>query len=400
MDLDDIEKDAETCLENGPEDAPNLRVPSIVSPQSDGDSVCSCSGIKSTHQELNSITENMAELSVGGENLNETFPVSQEDSSARLAPMISGTLENKAEENSGDQSEDFTSVKTIVNSKTECISQQEVEYDSRVDNISMETTIPRVRDSQTDECNMTMDSAVGSRDRDVFTSPDVNRQQTAKDLSECVAPVKSEHAADDLVNICDDKFEHFSSEIDTGRSEDVLKSEMKIGNITYMPYDSINLPSTSTLPASEQCDPEPNLASSKSDEASGLGSHLIGSLESSSHLIGSLGSKASPHISAFVNYATGLFRNTPDDRTNVQDLSSGHMPIETNLEKPIQKGNSHPTVAVESAVTLADKPHLFLDIDSESPLSLRNTNNSSCIRYLYTNVTMLVALVSPRSRCA
>ncbi|KAK3590702.1 hypothetical protein CHS0354_008040 [Potamilus streckersoni] len=161
------------------------------------------------------------------------------------------------------------------------------------------------------------------------------------------------------------------------------KAAMQIGNIVYLPVEdgmgqvtlkgaeqtqkSLDRLSTEDFQQKVSLDQPAVDGTSKSEEI------LIPKKRSTS--TSSLGSSfssltSSPHLSAFVNYATGLFKSNPDDKT--KDVKEVYSSDET-------KGNINASdygkktegifevVEVESAVKIEDKPELFQSFDKFVP---------------------------------
>lgn len=152
-----------------------------------------------------------------------------------------------------------------------------------------------------------------------------------------------------------------------------LTEHMQIGNITYFQYSSLEEAGTAEQEGRET---SVQRAPSKSDPIPmpHLGKEEVLETRSSS----SFGSfTSSPHISAFVNYATGLFRSTADDHRLVKDITevppgeaevddSGASQTEVTpvkTDKGLESSDKH--VNVENAVKLGDMPELFQSIEGE-----------------------------------
>ncbi|XP_064597789.1 LOW QUALITY PROTEIN: oxidation resistance protein 1-like [Liolophura sinensis] len=121
---------------------------------------------------------------------------------------------------------------------------------------------------------------------------------------------------------------------------------------------------TSLQRAPSKSDPIPMPDLSKEEVVEARSSSSFGSFTSS------------PHISAFVNYATGLFRSTADDHKLVKDITEvppgetevdGSVTSQTEatpvkaMDKGLESSDKH--VNVENAVKLGDMPELFQSIE-------------------------------------
>lgn len=102
------------------------------------------------------------------------------------------------------------------------------------------------------------------------------------------------------------------------------------------------------------------------------GSNKVSSAEARQS--GSFGSfNVSPHLSAFVNYATGLFKTNPDVKDIADVMSEMDAQRDTDAECPVSTDNNgHKSVVksgleVENAIKLTDKPTLFQSFDELIP---------------------------------
>ncbi|KAL5013835.1 hypothetical protein ScPMuIL_008105 [Solemya velum] len=132
------------------------------------------------------------------------------------------------------------------------------------------------------------------------------------------------------------------------------QGELRIGNIVYLPVEE-DVKGQITLKGMEKTTEALLKFSSedfKQNKRSKSESDSVFLPENKS--TSSFSSFRAPPLSAFVNYATGLFRSEPGDRDNVKDIQDA-------LE------DSQDRVKVENAVKLADKPELFLSFDKLIP---------------------------------
>ncbi|KAL3847555.1 hypothetical protein ACJMK2_018460 [Sinanodonta woodiana] len=160
------------------------------------------------------------------------------------------------------------------------------------------------------------------------------------------------------------------------------KAGMQIGNIVYLPVEDCT--GQVTLKGAEQTQKSlDGLSSEDFQQKMSLDQpHVDGTPKSgeipipkkrstSTSSLGSFSSlTASPHLSAFVNYATGLFRSSPDDKTkDIQDVCSSEE-TKGNIDTSSSGRKAESTyegVEVESAVKIEDKPGLFKSFDKFLP---------------------------------
>ena len=186
------------------------------------------------------------------------------------------------------------------------------------------------------------------------------------------------------------------------------KEELRIGNIVYLPVseDDKGVVSVQEFESAKKTlqkmslhefDQKTRSYSSPIEIQSSKQTSSSPELKSS----GSFGSfNVTPHLNAFVNYATGLFKSSDvKDIAEVEKQSSVDFARPggiDNLQGGPRKGNSSSFVmhsqenkdlelAVENAVKLADKPELFQSFDSEYNVIV------ALIRVLFIGCPMKVA---------
>lgn len=129
------------------------------------------------------------------------------------------------------------------------------------------------------------------------------------------------------------------------------QGEIRIGNIVYLPVEE-DVKGQITLKGMEQTTEALLKLSSDDFKKNKRSVSESDSVFLPDNKSSSFSSFRAPPLSAFVNYATGLFRSEPGDRDNVKDIQDA-------------LADTRDRVEVENAVKLADKPELFLSFDSE-----------------------------------
>ena len=154
------------------------------------------------------------------------------------------------------------------------------------------------------------------------------------------------------------------------KMENGESGESRIGNIIYLPFEEnvdgemvLKAPSTAQVKSAQvKGVPTPTPAT----ESAGDGDGGVRSASDTNMGVRAIKSSAQ-HLSSFVNYATGLFRSSTDDRLNVKDISEV-MAASSDSSRGAETGaglKAHPFLEVANAIRLEDKPELFQTFDSE-----------------------------------
>ncbi|KAJ8322197.1 hypothetical protein KUTeg_000668 [Tegillarca granosa] len=172
--------------------------------------------------------------------------------------------------------------------------------------------------------------------------------------------------------------------------------ELRIGNIVYLPVEEDSKGQITLKAIDDTKSVLTKLSEGEIEERARSQSAPVDVPQekaSNRQSIGSFGSfSVSPHLNAFVNYATGFFKSNPDVKdisdvipdTEVKSSSDNNEAVEKNGDKTSLYDKLHMTVhrhskngksgdlmdlevAVENAVKLADKPELFQSFDKLIP---------------------------------
>lgn len=227
--------------------------------------------------------------------------------------------------------------------------------------------------------NLNVVSQSLDKNRTSFYLEDSPKSEDPKDLSSQPSSETCDTHKDESQKLCDVKQEP--------------SGELRIGNIVYLPVEEDSKGQITLKAIDDTKSVLTKLSEGEVEERARSQSAPVDvPLERASnrHSIGSFGSfSVSPHLNAFVNYATGFFKSNPDVKdisdvipdTNVKPSADGATEKNGNKSSPDDKtvhmmvhrhsknGKSGDLmdleVAVENAVKLADKPELFQSFDSE-----------------------------------
>ena len=155
-----------------------------------------------------------------------------------------------------------------------------------------------------------------------------------------------------------------------------MSRQMQIGNITYFQYnDEVNQQQQGNVSDDVATIPDNN-DKSKNNEDNSDSSGAAQQKNIIRRTIGSITSLAgSPNFSSIVDFSSGLFTRSQDDRGKVKDVSEVDLAAappkpdagssNSVARKEAADDRKHYDISVESAIKLDDKPELFKSLDGE-----------------------------------